>query len=160
MGFVLHGLSCTIVYSLTYRPFLEYFSCRFLLWELSTPFLNIHWFLDKTGRTGSTLQLINGALLLFTFFFVRIVYGWYTSISFWRVMFQVRHEVAPFWWLTFIIAHAILTTLNLIWLTKMIRALRKRFDGDDKQPLIAPVNGQPPPLNYTVADSDPAQGAQ
>ena len=62
----------------TQRPFLQYFSPRFLLWELSTPFLNIHWFLDKTGRTGSTFQLVNGILLLCTFFGVRIVYGWYT----------------------------------------------------------------------------------
>ena len=47
----------------------------------------------------------------------------------------------------------------------MIRALRKRFDAgeeDAKQPLITPVGGpaEPPPLNYTVADSHPAQGAQ
>ena len=41
----------------------------------STIFLNIHWFLDKTGRTGTTLQLINGFLLLATFFVVRIVMG-------------------------------------------------------------------------------------
>ena len=97
------------------RPFLQYFSPRFLLWELSTPFLNIHWFLDKTGRTGSTFQLINGVLLLFSFFFVRIVYGWYTNIAFWRVMFQIRHEVSIPWWLVFMAAHAVLNTLNLIW---------------------------------------------
>ncbi len=35
-------------------------------------------FLDKTGYTGSTFQLINGVFLLSTFFLVRIVYGWYT----------------------------------------------------------------------------------
>ena len=99
----------------TQRPFFQYFSCRFLLWELSTPFLNIHWFLDKTGRTGSTLQLVNGVLLLATFFFVRIVYGWYTSIAFWRVMFQIRHEVSVPWWLVFMFAHAVLMTLNAIW---------------------------------------------
>ena len=40
----------------------------------------------------------------------------------------------------------------------MIRALRKRFDADDKQPLITPVNSQPPQAHYT--DTDPANGAQ
>ncbi len=34
-------------------------------------------FLDKTGRTGSTFQLINGIALLGTFFFVRLVWGGY-----------------------------------------------------------------------------------
>ena len=45
----------------------------------------------------------------------------------------------------------------------MIRALRKRFDAeDDKQPLITPVGGpaEPPPVNYVITDSHPAQAAQ
>jgi hypothetical protein len=32
-------------------------------------------FLDKTGRTGSTTQLVNGVFLLVTFLGVRLVYG-------------------------------------------------------------------------------------
>lgn len=32
-------------------------------------------FLDKTGRTGSTTQLLNGVFLISAFFGVRIVYG-------------------------------------------------------------------------------------
>lgn len=32
-------------------------------------------FLDKTGRTGSTFQFVNGLCLLLAFFGVRIVYG-------------------------------------------------------------------------------------
>jgi hypothetical protein len=32
-------------------------------------------FLDKTGGTGSTFQLINGVFVLATFFGIRIVYG-------------------------------------------------------------------------------------
>lgn len=153
LGFVLHGLACVMTYSLTFKPYLQYFSCRFLLWELSTPFLNIHWFLDKTGRTGSTFQLVNGILLLSTFFFVRIVYGWYISITFWRVMFSrtVRDSMPLFFWIVFLSGHATLTLLNLIWLSKMIRALRKRFDDPedlDKQPLLGSATGLPvpPPL--------------
>ncbi|EKM55071.1 uncharacterized protein PHACADRAFT_255411 [Phanerochaete carnosa HHB-10118-sp] len=171
LGFVLHGLACVVMYSLVFKPYLEYFSCRFLLWELSTPFLNIHWFLDKTGRTGSTLQLVNGILLLSTFFLARIVYGWHISITFWRVMFTrpVRAAMPPVFWTTFLLGHATLTLLNLIWMTKMVRALRKRFDNPenlDKQPLLgSPTGTQAPPLprpegrgpNY--ADTDPVQGA-
>lgn len=50
------------------------------MYELSTPFLNIHWFCDKLGLTGSKLQLYNGFALLFTFFFCRIVWGTYQSV--------------------------------------------------------------------------------
>lgn len=154
LGFVLHGLACTVVYSLTFKPYLQYYSCRFLLWELSTPFLNIHWFLDKTGRTGSTFQLVNGILLLSTFFGARIVYGWYISLSFWRVLFSssVRQSMPLSFRIVFLVGHATLTMLNLIWLSKMIRALRRRFDdsedGLDKQPLLGSATGiqVPPPL--------------
>ncbi|KIP08903.1 hypothetical protein PHLGIDRAFT_68644 [Phlebiopsis gigantea 11061_1 CR5-6] len=149
LGFVLHGLACTIVYSFTFKPCFEYFSCRFLLWELSTPFLNIHWFLDKTGRTGSTLQLVNGILLLSAFFGARIVYGWYISISFWRVVSSsaVRESIPLSYRLVILAGHAMLTLLNLIWLGKMIRALRKRFDdSEDKQPLLGSATGIQIPL--------------
>jgi hypothetical protein len=50
------------------------------LYELSTPFLNIHWFCDKLGMTGSKLQMYNGIALLATFFGCRIVWGTYSSI--------------------------------------------------------------------------------
>lgn len=51
-----------------------------MLYELSTPFLNVHWFCDKLGMTGSKLQLYNGIALLVTFFGCRIVWGTYQSI--------------------------------------------------------------------------------
>jgi hypothetical protein len=36
------------------RPFLNYFAPTFILYELSSPFLNIHWFLDKVNMTFDT----------------------------------------------------------------------------------------------------------
>ncbi|PFH55466.1 hypothetical protein XA68_18265 [Ophiocordyceps unilateralis] len=59
-GTLAHALAALLVYSLGFRPFVNYYGCVFILWELSTPFLNIHWFLDKTNRTGSRAQLYNG----------------------------------------------------------------------------------------------------
>jgi hypothetical protein len=52
-----------------------------VLYELSTPFLNIHWFCDKLNLTGSKLQLYNGIALLVSFFSCRIVWGTYQSVS-------------------------------------------------------------------------------
>jgi hypothetical protein len=51
-----------------------------VLYELSTPFLNIHWFCDKLNLTGSKLQLYNGIALLVSFFSCRIVWGTYQSV--------------------------------------------------------------------------------
>lgn len=59
-----------------------YFYCPvFLLYELSSPFLNVHWFCDKLDLTGSIYQAVNGAFLTSTFFGCRIVWGLYNSYN-------------------------------------------------------------------------------
>lgn len=62
------------------RPFGNYYGLSFVLYELSTPFLNIHWFCDKLDLTGSKIQFYNGIALLATFFGCRIVWGTYQSV--------------------------------------------------------------------------------
>ena len=47
---------------------------------MSTPFLNIHWFLDKVNMTGSRLQWYNGILLLLSFAGCRLLWGTYQSL--------------------------------------------------------------------------------
>ena len=44
-----------------------------MLYELSTPFLNIHSFFDKLGLTGIRAQLYNGLALLVVFFCCQLV---------------------------------------------------------------------------------------
>jgi hypothetical protein len=65
----------------TQRPFVNFYAPTFILYELSSPFLNIHWFCDKLSLTGSTLQLINGIFLLLTFMSCRLFWGTYQSIK-------------------------------------------------------------------------------
>jgi hypothetical protein len=81
-SFFLHGVICFLVYLLSFKPYLMYYGIVFLSYELSTPFLNAHWFMDKTGWTGSRLQLCNGIVFLTLFLSVRIVFGFYTSYLF------------------------------------------------------------------------------
>ncbi|KAJ9157663.1 Transmembrane protein 56 [Pleurostoma richardsiae] len=90
VGLLAHAVSALVVYLIGFRPFLNYYGCVFILYELSTPFLNIHWFFDKLGMTGSKAQLYNGLCLLFTFFSARLVYGVYQSgwvyVDMWRAI--------------------------------------------------------------------------
>ncbi|MCJ1391273.1 hypothetical protein MMC18_004136 [Xylographa bjoerkii] len=62
------------------RPFVNFYAPTFILYELSSPFLNIHWFCDKLHLTGSRVQLYNGLVLLATFFSCRLVWGTYQSL--------------------------------------------------------------------------------
>ncbi|KAI0658851.1 DUF887-domain-containing protein [Cubamyces menziesii] len=140
LGFLIHGVSCFTLYMMTFRPFLGYYAPRFLTWELSTIFLNIHRFLDKTGHTGSSAQWLNGVVLLSTFFSVRIVYGWYLTLDFMRSLYAARAELPTAYLLAFALGNLTLNGLNLTWFYKMIFAIRKRFDGESK-PLTGPENG-------------------
>ncbi|KXJ92148.1 DUF887 domain-containing protein [Microdochium bolleyi] len=81
VGMLAHAICALLVYSIGFRPFVNYYSCNFILWELSSPFLNIHWFCDKLGATGGKVQLYNGFILIGTFFSCRLVWG--TLNSYW-----------------------------------------------------------------------------
>jgi hypothetical protein len=66
------------------RPFVNYYGPDFILYELSSPFLNIHWFCDKLELTGSLVQLVNGILLITTFISCRLIWGTYASYNVFR----------------------------------------------------------------------------
>ncbi|KAL1744056.1 TLC domain-containing protein [Schizophyllum fasciatum] len=122
------SLACLLVYGLSYRPFVLYYGVRCLLWEISTIFLNIHWFLDKLGKTGSTAQKVNGFFLLASFFGVRIVYGGMTSLQFLTELYAIRREVSTSVCVIYGGGNILLQGLNWFWFFKMIQALQKRFN--------------------------------
>ncbi|KAG7087439.1 hypothetical protein E1B28_013405 [Marasmius oreades] len=148
LGFVLHGFACLVIYTFTFSPFLCYFATRCLLWESSTFFLNNHWFvlpgstlltqteekggrfLDKTKQAGSTLQLVNGILLIAVFFCVRIVHGLWTSYNFWRTIMGADLPFALY--IAYCTGNLLLNGLNLMWFRKMIRVLQRRFNNPQK----------------------------
>jgi hypothetical protein len=86
--FVFHGFACFSVFFLSYvcrfnqLPFAQHYGGVFLMFEWSTVFLNIHWFCDKTGMTGSTFQWVNGVILIIAFFVARLCYGTYKMLEF------------------------------------------------------------------------------
>ncbi|KAK6346993.1 hypothetical protein TWF696_007085 [Orbilia brochopaga] len=138
-GLLAHAVCALCVFSLGFRPFVNYYAPTFLLYELSSPFLNFHWFMDKLEMTGSRLQLLNGICLLVVFFFCRLIYGTYSSFRVgmdiyeaWKmppddIVAQGRN--VPAWLaLSYVTSNLILHFLNIYWFGKMIEALRKRFD--------------------------------
>ncbi|KAM0437393.1 hypothetical protein ACHAPT_001755 [Fusarium lateritium] len=148
LGTLAHAVAALLVYSLGFRPFLNHYACVFILWELSTPFLNVHWFMDKVGMTGTRAQLYNGLMLLFTFFSCRLVYGTYSSFRVFRdvwaginahpdvetltapiMSFAHQDSTVPVWLgAAYLASNITLNSLNFYWFFMMIRAVRKRFE--------------------------------
>jgi len=129
VGFVAHGVACLSIFLLATRPFVHYYVVRFLLWEVSTIFLNLNWFLDKVGKTGSQLQLINGFALLGTFFVFRLVLGGMMSYDFFVTLNDVYTQLPLFYIMAYGMTNLMLQALNWFWFTRMIGAIRKRFPG-------------------------------
>lgn len=71
---------------------MNYYGCTFILYELSSPFLNFHWFFDKLDMTGSKPQLYNGIMLLVTFFCCRLVWGTYQSVRVYQDVWSIMHR--------------------------------------------------------------------
>jgi len=140
-GFLLHGVICFILYGLALRPFLNFYAGLFLLFELSTPFLNNNWFMDKCEMTGSKLQLVNGVLTLLVFFGARIAGGFYYSYTFQREVgaFGDAHPEFPRMHIyIYRIANVIMCGLNAYWFHAMIDAVRRRMQPDSAAAKHAP----------------------
>ncbi|KAH3687401.1 hypothetical protein WICPIJ_001614 [Wickerhamomyces pijperi] len=80
--FLVHGIISSIVFFIGMTPFIQYYAGVFILFELSTPFLNLRWFGIKFPHWfNGTFNLINNIVLILIFFFVRICFGWYQAIT-------------------------------------------------------------------------------
>lgn len=153
LGMLAHASSCLVTYTLGFRPIFNYYGCVFMLYELSTPFLNIHWFFDKLGMTGTKAQLYNGLALLGVFFSARLVWGAYSSYNIYKDVWQALHftdamktstneemmrfgldRSLPIWLVVLYMGgHVTLQALNVWWFGKMIAAVKKRFVKTDKK---------------------------
>lgn len=135
-SFVLHGLLGLVASTLVFCPLLMYDGLGVLIWELSTPFLNIHWFLDKLKMTGSRAQFVNAMCLVVTYIGVRLVLGVYMSYS---LITQLWNPALVLPSLPIRMVYTLglptLNFLNYMWFFKMLRAIKKRFPAKP-----APVN--------------------
>ncbi|OBZ90249.1 putative TLC domain-containing protein C17A2.02c [Choanephora cucurbitarum] len=132
ISMVIHGIASFSVFIFSFRPFINYYGAVFLMYEISTIFLNFHWFMDKLGWTGSKIQLVNGIVLLLTFFGARVVFGPYMSYKLWNDIYAVKEDVPLRYWIVYGVANVATTCLNFWWFSQMVAMLRKRFPGQQE----------------------------
>ena len=85
--------------------------------------MGIHWALDKLSLTGSLYQLINGVFLLLSFGGIRLVWGTFNSIDFFREISRpdVKEALPTGFSEFYIFALAVLQCLNAYWFYQMIQ---------------------------------------
>ena len=122
------------------RPFIYFSAPIFLLYELSSPFLNIHWFCDKLDLTGSIYQAINGAFLVGTFFGCRLVWGIYSSCWVFRDMYWlIRDGHTNFAERVLSGQMQILSTQELLAISKDPIAQTEAFNKEQYLPIWIPI---------------------
>ena len=105
VALLVHAVVCGGGYAIIFCfGFIPYYGCAYLLWEvcapssmrrlkpvmqLSTPFLNIRGFLWHLKLHSSRLYVANAFVLLFVFFAVRIVFGFYMIFWTWFDLLSV-----------------------------------------------------------------------
>jgi hypothetical protein len=123
--YLLHALVCCSLYSYgAITGCLHYYGAMFLLWEASTPCVYVRWALHKLGKSDSTAYIVNGIVMLVTFFLARNVFGIAMSVDFFRVSSEeLAHPrpngISPGLIWSYRIANVLLNGLNAFWVYKM-----------------------------------------
>lgn len=131
IGFAIHGIGAGFVFLQTLRQLCIHYVPHFLLFELSTPFLNLNWFASHLpeGTIPFSVQKINGLFLLSTFFFSRIVWGFVQAYFAFSDMFlgAVTYERTHPIWADggILLSNVALNTLNVYWFYKMLRLAKR-----------------------------------
>ncbi|GMM36745.1 hypothetical protein DASC09_040700 [Saccharomycopsis crataegensis] len=124
IGFAVHGVISFFVSFIAYNPFILFYAPVFLLFEISTPFLNIRWFdLKLPGVFSEKFVLINNIILIILFFVVRICWGWYwifqLAWDFWLTHTDPRF---PYLFAAVILTgNFVLDILNVYWFSLMAK---------------------------------------
>ncbi|KAK1079830.1 hypothetical protein LTR33_006063 [Friedmanniomyces endolithicus] len=150
---LVHALMGFIISFLGFRPFGLFYGIQYALVELSTPFVNFHWFLNKLNKAGSTLQLVNGMILITVFGCCRLLWGSYMTKTFfgdvWTALHAPRSSWTTYnysptqkplvlqhhaeWWvgIVFLATHTVVMSLSIFWFGKMIATMRRPYAGSN-----------------------------
>ncbi|ABN65728.2 predicted protein [Scheffersomyces stipitis CBS 6054] len=131
LGFLFHGFAAFYVFSCSLIPYCQPWIPAFLLFELSTPFVNINWFASRlpAGTFNDTFVIVNGLGLLITFFSVRIAWGFYAAFMVATDMFAVFGKTHWFLPVTILGLNLMLDSLNVFWFYKMVMIAKKKIFG-------------------------------
>ena len=140
-GFLVHAFAALFVFACALRPYCMPWAPAFLLFEASTPFVNVNWFASRlpAGTVSDTVVAVNGILLIVVFFLVRIVWGFYAVILVARDMYAVLGHGSLFFPFAILLLNVALDFLNVYWFSKMLAIAKKKIMGPKTKPVAAEV---------------------
>lgn len=95
-----------------------------LISEVTTPEINLRWFLDTAGLKRSNAYLINGIVIFFAWLVARILLFVYMFYHVYLHYDQVIQMHIFGYFLVFVVP-SVLAALNLMWFGKILKGVRK-----------------------------------
>ncbi|CAN8325283.1 unnamed protein product [Cochlearia groenlandica] len=120
----LSGLS--VAYSLFYRE-AQVYTYMVLISEVTTPEINLRWYLDIAGFKRSKAYLINGVAIFFAWLIARIVLFIYMFYHVYMHYDQVV-KMQTFGFLLVFVVPVLLSVMNLIWFGKIVKGMKKTLE--------------------------------
>ena len=95
--------------------------------EITTPFVNLRWFLHKAGLKDTTLYLLNGLTMTLLWFIIRI--GGFGMLGFriaasWDAVMALRPDQQ----FTVVFSYVVGYSLQIFWFYKIVRGALKALD--------------------------------
>ncbi|XP_044509232.1 TLC domain-containing protein 4-B-like isoform X1 [Mangifera indica] len=102
----------------------QLYTYMILISEVTTPEINMRWYLDTAGMKRSNAYLINGVVIFFTWLIARILLFFYIFNHVYLHYDEVMQMHAMGCLLVLVVPSA-LGIMNLMWFTKIVKGLKK-----------------------------------
>ncbi|CAH8346092.1 unnamed protein product [Eruca vesicaria subsp. sativa] len=122
-----HSLSgVAVAYSL-FSGEAQLYTYMVLISELTTPSINLRWYLDTAGLKRSKAYLINGVAIFLAWLTARILLFIYLFYHVYMHYDQVV-EMNTFGYLLVFVVPTALSVMNLMWFGKIVKGLKKTLE--------------------------------
>lgn len=144
--FLIHAIVALYGSLVPLMPLVQVWVPKFLVYEASTPFVNVNWFImqltNTTGANNSSkpwkvplwLNALNGLCLMAVFFVVRIIWGNLAQFMYFYQMWKYHNDMSGLKQCLCLILAAVtlvLNILNFFWFSKMVKIARKLSSNGD-----------------------------
>ncbi|KAL6332982.1 hypothetical protein AAG906_019998 [Vitis piasezkii] len=124
LGIVHHSLSAIAVAYAMMSGEGQLYTYMVLISEVTTPEINMRWYLDTAGMKRSSAYLINGIVIFFGWLVARVLLFVYMFYHVYLHYDQVKQMHIFGFFLVFMVP-AVLGIMNLMWFGKIIKGLKK-----------------------------------
>ncbi|CAO2842140.1 unnamed protein product [Amaranthus hypochondriacus] len=124
LGVIHHSLSGIAVAYAMFSGEGQLYTFMVLISEVTTPEINMRWFLDTVGLKRSRAYLINGIVIFFAWLVARILLFVYMFYHVYLHYNQVMQMHVFGFFLVFVVP-SVLAAMNLMWFGKILKGLKK-----------------------------------